>query len=175
MSRKTLFGALAVAAGVAAALAVKLYKDAGKADEEKDEDDAVHFITIESEEDEKKETDAQDLSGQSEEVREVCAVFPYLKPAFVEEVLVKDQEFKTLKGEDELVYVTHHVSFAHAAELEQFVAIMDEAGYTIEVENMDAKVSRKFFAQTGAITSDILNVANQTIALDGIYNSFEVE
>ena len=55
MSRKTMFGALAVAAGVAAALAVKLYKDAGKADEkEKDEDDAVHFITIESEEDEKK-------------------------------------------------------------------------------------------------------------------------
>ena len=32
MSRKTLFGALAVAAGVAAALAVKLYKDAGQAD-----------------------------------------------------------------------------------------------------------------------------------------------
>ena len=174
MSRKTLFGALAVAAGVAAALAVKLYKDAGKADEEKDEDDAVHFITIESEEDEKKETDAQDLRGQSEEVREVCAVFPYLKPAFVEEVLVKDQEFKTLKGEDELVCVTHHVSFAHAAEL-SVLTFRAHFSYTIEVENMDAKVSRKFFAQTGAITSDILNVANQTIALDGIYNSFEVE
>lgn len=176
MSRKTLFGALAVAAGVAAALAVKLYKDAGKADEkEKDEDDAVHFITIESEEDEKKETEADDLDGQSEEVKEVCAVFPYLKPAFVQEVLVKDQEFKTLKGEDELVCVTHHVSFTNTEELEQFVAIMDEAGYTIEVETMDAKVSRKFFAKTGAITSDILNVANQTVALAGTYNSFEVE
>ena len=91
MSRKTMFGALAVAAGVAAAIAVKLYKDAGKTDEDvKDEDDAVHFITIESEEDEKKETDAEDLNGQSEEVKEVCAVFPYLKPAFVEEVLVKN-------------------------------------------------------------------------------------
>ena len=52
---------------------------------------------------------------------------------------------------------------------------MDEAGYTIEVDGMDAKVSRKFFAQTGAITSDILNVANQTVALDGVYHSFEVE
>ena len=52
---------------------------------------------------------------------------------------------------------------------------MDEAGYTIEVETMDAKVSRKFFAKTGAITSDILNVANQTVALAGTYNSFEVE
>lgn len=176
MSRKTMFGALAVAAGVAAALAVKLYKDAGKADEkEKDEDDAVHFITIESEEDEKKETEADDLDGQSEEAKEVCAVFPYLKPAFVQEVLVKDQEFKTLKGEDELVCVTHHVSFTNTEELEQFVAIMDEAGYTIEVETMDAKVSRKFFAKTGAITSDILNVANQTVALAGTYNSFEVE
>lgn len=176
MSRKTMFGALAVAAGVAAALAVKLYKDAGKADEkEKDEDDAVHFITIESEEDEKKETEADDLDGQSEEVKEVCAVFPYLKPAFVQEVLVKDQEFKTLKGEDELVCVTHHVRFTNTEELEQFVAIMDEAGYTIEVETMDAKVSRKFFAKTGAITSDILNVANQTVALAGTYNSFEVE
>ena len=40
---------------------------------------------------------------------------------------------------------------------------------------MDAKVCRKFFAQTGAITSDILNVANQTVALDGVYHSFEVE
>ena len=176
MSRKTMFGALAVAAGVAAAIAVKLYKDAGKTDEDvKDEDDAVHFITIESEEDEKKETDAEDLNGQSEEVKEVCAVFSYLKPAFVEEVLVKDQEFKTLKGEDELVCVTHHVSFGNTAELEQYVAIMDEAGYTIEVDGMDAKVSRKFFAQTGAITSDILNVANQTVALDGVYHSFEVE
>ena len=108
-------------------------------------------------------------------MKEVCAVFPYLKPAFVEEVLVKDQEFKTLKGEDELVCVTHHVSFGNTAELEQYVAIMDEAGYTIEVDGMDAKVSRKFFAQTGAITSDILNVANQTVALDGVYHSFEVE
>ena len=174
MSRKTMFGALAVAAGVAAALAVKLYKDAGKKTE-KDEDDDVHFITIESEEDQKKETSCADMEGRSDEVREVCAVFPYLKPEFVEEILIKDGEFRTLKAEDELVNVVHKVSFGESAELEQFISIMDEAGYTIETDGNDAKVSRRFFAKTGAITSDVLNVANQTKALNGTYHSFEVE
>lgn len=176
MSRKRLFGALAVAAGVAAALAVKIYNDTKKDDQEDDDD--VHFITIESDDepkDETKETEPADVEGKPDEVKEVCAVFPYLKPDFVEEILVKDAEFRTLKGEDELVSVSHHVRIDEAVELEKFIAIMDEAGYAIEVEGTSAKVTRKFFAKQGAIISDILNVSNQTAALNGVYESFEVE
>lgn len=173
MSRKSIFGALAVAAGVSAAVAVKLYKDTRKRHEEK-KDDEIHFITIDSD-DEKKETASEDVSGKSDEVKEVCAVFPFLKPEFVEEVLVKDAEFKELTGEDNLVTVNHYVTFTDYSKMEQFVAIMDEAGYAIEVEASEAKVTRKFFAQQGAITSDILNVANQTAALNGEYNRFELE
>lgn len=173
MARKSIFGALAVAAGVSAAVAVKLYKDTRKRHEEK-KDEEIHFITIDSDDD-KKETDAEEVSEKSEEVREVCSVFPFLKPEFVEEVLVKDAEFKELTNEDNLVTVTHYVTFTDYAKMEQFVAIMDEAGYTIEVEATEAKVTRKFFAQQGAITSDILNVANQTAALNGEYSRFEVE
>ncbi|MGM9942331.1 MAG: hypothetical protein ACI32N_10155 [Bulleidia sp.] len=177
MSRKTMFGALAVAAGVAAALAVKIYHDTKKDDQEEDGD--VHFITIDSDDEEKKEepqeTGSADVEGKTDEVKEVCAVFPYLKPDFVEEILVRDAEFRTLKGEDELVSVSHNVRIDNAVELEKFIAIMDEAGYAIEVEGTSAKVTRKFFAKQGAITSDILNVSNQTAALNGVYEGFEVE
>ena len=172
MSRKSIFGALAVAAGVSAAVAVKLYKDTRRRHENKDEE--VHFITIESDDD-KTKTNNEDVSALSGEVKEVCAVFPFLKPEFVEEVLVKDAEFKELTGEDNLVTVSHFVTFDDYSKMEQFVAIMDEAGYAIEVEATEAKVTRKFFAQQGAITSDILNVANQTAALNGNYSRFEVE
>lgn len=172
MSRKSIFGALAVAAGVSAAVAVKLYKDTRRRHENKDEE--VHFITIESDDD-KTKTNNEDVSALSDEVKEVCAVFPFLKPEFVEEVLVKDAEFKELTGEDNLVTVSHFVTFDDYSKMEQFVAIMDEAGYAIEVEATEAKVTRKFFAQQGAITSDILNVANQTAALNGNYGRFEVE
>lgn len=175
MSRKTIFGALAVAAGVTAAVAVKLYNDAKHKTKEEEEDEEVHFIEIDSD-DKEQETNESALEGKSDEVREICTVYPYLTPDFVEEIIsVKEQEFRTMKTEEDLVSVVHSVSFETDSELEQFIAIMDEAGFTVETEEHDVKVSRKFFAKQGAIASDILNVANQTAALNGTYSGFEVE
>lgn len=172
MARKSIFGALAVAAGVSAAIAVRLYKDTRRKHEDKDEE--VHFITIDSDDDEKKETDADDVKGKPEEVKEVCSVFPYLKPEFVEEILAKEGEFSELNDDDSLVSLTHTVTLEDYGSMEQFVSIMDGAGYGIEVEGNTAKVTRRFFARQGAIASDILNVANQTVALGGSYDHYEI-
>ena len=78
-----LFGALAVAVGVGAVIAVKLLKDQKETEnnEVEDDDNEVHFITLADGDGVAQPT--YDASDRSLEVQEVCGVYPYLNPDFV--------------------------------------------------------------------------------------------
>ncbi len=185
MLRKTIMGAFAVAAGVAAgvaaAVAVKAYKDIKKNKTEETEkgEDEVHFIKIDS--DVEPETKVEenlphfDLEGKPEEVKEICGVYPYLDPDFVEQILARDEDFNHAYEEDTLVSMKHKVSFESDEDLASYADIMEDAGYDVEIQDHRAEASRKFFIQQGAIISDILNVANQTVASGGVYEGYEVQ
>jgi len=106
-----LFGALAVAVGVGAVVAVKLLKDQKETEnkEVEDDDNEVHFITLSDGDGVAQPT--YDASDRSPEVQEVCGVYPYLNPDFVEELLAEASSLNGMFEQDTLVTIHHYVSF----------------------------------------------------------------
>lgn len=176
MFRKSIFTVAGLAAVAAAsAVAYKLVKD--KKETEETSEDEIHFITIEDGdemEEEPQEPKTFSAEGKSEEVQEIAAIYPYLDPDFIEEILSKNNEFNTSYEEDVLVSICHHTKFTSSEERKAFVEIMEVGGYETEVKGDDVLSKRKFFTQSGAIISDILNVANQACALCGTYESYDI-
>lgn len=177
MSHKSVFWSLigTVAVGAVAAGAVALLKN--KKEETTSNDEEIHFIKIEDGEPEVKEESVKTFSaeGKSEEVKEVAAVYPYLDPDFIEELLNKNDSFNTSFEEDTLVTIQHHCKFYDAQERKAFRDIMEVAGYETNELVDEVVAARKFFVQNGAIISDILNVANQTNALQGKYLDYDIQ
>lgn len=178
MFHKTIIGAAIIAAAAGAVVLAKVIKDHmdedHKDDEDEEDDDEVHFIKIDADPEEENEEEPQqfDASGKSEEVQEVCGVYPYLNPDFVEEMLAKNSEFNAMFENDTLITITHKVTFENHADLETFLDIMDAAGYIcVQLSDHEMTSQKKLFTEEGAILSDILNVANQTAALHGVYES----
>ncbi|MBQ7992980.1 MAG: hypothetical protein IJM63_06490 [Solobacterium sp.] len=171
MFQRTLFKAMSVAVGALAVLAVKAVLDSREADKY-DDDEEINFIRISDEDDEQPVYDA---SEKSSEVQELCAVYPYLNPDFVEATLADNAKYNEQYDADTPLSVTHSVHFSNSNAAEEFSQIMEEAGY-ICVERSDYAVAatKRLFGADGAITSDILNVANQTAALKGTYESCEI-
>ena len=172
MSRKSIFtaGMLALAT-VGTAAALYLLK---KKDEDKEEE--IHFIKIDDGEESKEESvKTYSAEEKSEDVQEIAAVYPYLDPEFIEKILNKNDEFNTSYEEDVLVTIQHRVKFDQEEERKAFVEIMELSGYETAVKGDMVLASRKFFTQSGAIISDILNVANQTLALQGVYEDYDIQ
>ena len=169
MIRRTIFGALAVAASVGTAFIVKTLLN--KEENEAEDDEEVRFITIKDDDDEPQMYDASD---RSEEVRKVCAVYPYLDPDFVETVLGKNDDLNALYEEDTLVSLEHTVSFKDTEGKEKFTDILESSGYSCSEKNGTVTAKKKLFTEDGAIVSDILNVANQAAALGGTYKDYDV-
>ena len=200
MFRKTIFGALALAAGIGAAVAIKFIEEQEK--EKELEDDEVHFIHISDEDDNEtvrsnplfqedegvveEEIDideylnrASDLIDPKEavvpqEVLEVCAVYPYLDPEFVQGLLEKNDSLNKEFPEDTLITISHMTNFPNADVAGEFMKIMDNAGYVCTQVASSVKAVKKFFTEPGAIISDVLNVANQTRAVSGEYAEYTI-
>lgn len=176
MARKNIFwsavGALAVGAIAAGAVALLQNK---KEENESSSDDEIHFIKIEDGEPETKEVKTFSAEGKSDEVKEVAAVYPYLDPNFIEELLNKNDSFNTSFEEDTLVTIQHHCKFYDGEERKAFRDIMEVGGYETSELADEVVAARKFFVQNGAIISDILNVANQTNALQGKYLDYDIQ
>ena len=166
-----LFGALAVAVGVGAVVAVKLLKDQKETEnnEVEDDDNEVHFITLADGDGVAQPT--YDASDRSLEVQEVCGVYPYLNPDFVEELLAEASSLNGMFEQDTLVTIHHYVSFDSEKNREAFADIMTAAGYECAEEG----ITKKLFVEDGAIISDILNVANQASVLNGNYQNYSIQ
>ena len=86
-------------------------------------------------------------------------------------VLIFNEQYE----EDTLLTVSHKAGFPSEELKNQFMDIMDTHGYTCTCDGEGTvTASRKFFMENGAVVSDILNVANQTCALKGTYQDYEV-
>lgn len=171
MSRKSILAFSAIALAAASALAAYTLKKSKKTQE--NEDDEIHFIKIEDGNVEEKKVDPS-FEEKSDEVKEVASVYPYLDLDFIEKILNKNDEFNSSYEEDSLVTVMHHVRFAIAEERKAFEEIMGLSGYETTTQDDKVVATRKFFTQPGAIISDILNVANQTNALQGVYEKYDI-
>lgn len=172
MFQRTLLTAMAVAAGALAAAALKTILE-HKDDKKYDDDEEVRFIRIS---DDEEETAGYDASARSEQVQQICAVYPYLHPDFVEAKLAENEKLLEEYPPETMVALTHSVHFSDSNAAEEFSSIMEEAGYIcVDRSDYAVAVTRKLFSEDNAIVSDILNVANQTAALNGTYENYEIQ
>ncbi len=163
MFQRTILSALVVAAAAGTAIAIKALN---KKDKEED-DDEIHFIKI---------NDSDDPTPTDEEVAEVSALYPYLSDSFISDMLALNPRFQREYEEDTLVTLVHTASFADAASRAAFRDILTDAGYTCEDKTeLEITASKRFFVEDGAIISDVLNVANQTAALQGEYKGYDIK
>lgn len=171
MLQRTILGALATAAVVGGVLIVKALKKTDDKPEETEE--GIHFMSIDEVAGEPEETKAS--PGMLEAVAEICGVYPYLTPDFVEGILDAGEALNKQFEEDVLVAVVHSAVFPNEELKKSFLEIMDANGYDCEYESgSEVKVSKKLFTENDAIISDILNTANQVYALKGVYGDYEV-
>ena len=182
MFRRSIAGALAIALGVAAGIALNAISKRNKEQEEdyEDDDDEIHFIRIsdddEDEEPEEPEEPAKPVQAAGPEVEEVCGLYPYLTHDFVAETLAKNGELNAAYPEDTLITLNHRIGFENTEEADKFAEIMETANYEIKKgKNNSVTASKKLFTEEGAIISDILNVANQASALNGTYKKYTIE
>ena len=171
MLRK-LLGAAVAATAVTAAVVTILSK---KKEKEEVEEEPVHFINIEDVSDEEGENEGKE-EEVSEEVKEIAAIYPYLRSSFIAEQFARNDAFNAEYPEDTLVAISHKVRFSHLEEKEQFLEIAKENGY--DVEELNAKeivVAKKLYSTDGAILSDIYNVANQVNCLNGTYEGYKID
>lgn len=136
-------------------------------DEEEDEEDDtldIHAF-LKPEEGEEKEEGPID-----EDVKEIAAIYPYLDPAFISDTLDRSDAFDLEFPEDTLVSAMHTVTFTDLHDVLNFEVIMADAGYICQHDaSLTVRAAKRFFAEEGAVVSDILNVANQAAALHGKY------
>ncbi len=196
MLRRSILGVLTIAAGLGAALAVKYLTDnENEREEDKDlfdGDEEVHFIQIND--DSRSLDDSEDFTAEippfsneelkeeveeetavSDDVKEICAVYPYLEESFVDDLLQKNDTFEEEYPEDTLITISHAMKFADDESGDIFLKIADEAGYVCTKVGLTITATKKLFTQSGAIISDILNVSNQTKALGGDYLEYTIE
>ena len=178
MFRKSVLGALVLAAAAATAVLIKTLTDE-EADRLTDEsDDEIHFIHIDDDEEEIDESEPEifDASNTSSDVREICAIYPYLSPTFIEDLLKQNDDFNEKYPEETLITINHYVTFPTLKAENAFKKIMEDAGYACDPtdEDMTLVATRKIFTKDGAIVSDILNVANQVAAIKGDYQEYSI-
>ena len=172
MFHRTLFGALAVAAGFTFGIALKLLNDRLNAPEEKtddenaNEDEEINFLEI-------KDDEEEDAYPQA--VKELETVYPYLKPAFINDLLGQNEELNKKYEPETLIVIRHKAVFDADENEDRFMQILGDSGYDTVKEKTAVTVCKKMYTENGAIISDVLNVANQAQALNGQYIDFETE
>ena len=177
MLRKTIIASLVTAGAVATAIVVRsLLNDTLKQAEEEDEE--INFISI-SEETPDDSEDEEELPKAEEvapEIKEIAALYPYLKPEFISEQFGRNDVFNREYPEDTLITISHKAKFDDTQTMNSFVKIGEDNGYGSEILNeTEVKISRKMFTEDGAILSDIFNVANQVSCLKGVYEGYNIE
>ena len=158
---------------------IEIHDDDEDEESDDDESEGPHLDEVGSEEAEEgsvdlhfamPEEEGEDDVEIDEDVKEISSIYPYLKPAFIAETLSRSEEFNKEFPEDTLVSAMHTVIFEDLHDVLNFEVIMADAGYICQHDaSMTVRAAKRFFAEEGAVISDILNVANQTAALHGKY------
>ena len=177
MLRKTIIASLATAGAVAAAIVVRsLLNDTLKKAEEEDEE--INFISI-SEETPDDSEDEEELPKAEEpapEIKEIAALYPYLKPEFIAEQFGRNDVFNREYPEDTLITISHKAKFAAEDIMKEFGGIAEENGYSCDVIGAaECIITKKMFTENGSILSDIYNVANQVACLNGTYEGYRID
>ncbi|MBQ9328531.1 MAG: hypothetical protein IJ225_08375 [Solobacterium sp.] len=171
MLKRIIGAAVASAAAIGVAAAVKLIVDRDNNEEENE--DEVRFVSLDDAEETPEEVKEEEFAP---EINEIAELYPYLAKTFIAEQFARNEVFNEQYPEDSLVTITHKAKFEDGEVLGEFTKIGEDNGYTAEVLNeTEAAITRKMFTEDGSILSDIYNVANQVACLKGTYEGYNIE
>ncbi|MCI7221391.1 MAG: ribonuclease E inhibitor RraB [Erysipelotrichaceae bacterium] len=156
--KKSILVSLLATAGVAAYFVSKKLKP-------KDDYEEVMFVEIDDEEDEDKE--------YGPTVQEIQKMYPELSLNFINNTFEQNDKFNEEYTGN--VKVEHHISFQDESDLNIFIDVCKDNKYEVEKDGNSVKVISKFTNEKGSIMSDIFNVANQCLLLNGQYLGYKIE
>ena len=131
----------------------------------KDDYEEVMFVEIDDEEDEDKE--------YGPTVQEIQKMYPELSLNFINNTFEQNDKFNEEYVGN--VKVEHHISFQDESDLNIFIDVCKDNKYEVEKDGTSVKVISKFTNEKGSIMSDIFNVANQSLLLNGQYLGYKIE
>ena len=123
------------------------------------------FVEIDDEEDEDKE--------YGPTVQEIQKMYPELSLNFINNTFEQNEKFNEEYVGN--VKVEHHISFQDESDLNIFIDVCKDNKYEVEKDGNSVKVISKFTNEKGSIMSDIFNVANQSLLLNGQYLGYKIE
>ena len=123
------------------------------------------FVEIDDEEDEDTE--------YGPTVQEIQKMYPELSLNFINNTFEQNDKFNEEYVGN--VKVEHHISFQDESDLNIFIDVCKDNKYEVEKDGTSVKVISKFTNEKGSIMSDIFNVANQSLLLNGQYLGYKIE
>lgn len=156
--RGLLFSVLALG-GVVTAVAVAKTKKKAKEYEE------VMFVEIDDNDDSE-----QEFGYVVDELKEI---YPYLQTSFINAIYQDNEQFDNqYTGK---IKVNHAIVFEDENDCNIFIDVSNENGYDVSKEGLKVYLDSYFENEKGRIMSDILNVANQAVCLNGSYTGYKIE
>ncbi len=104
-------------------------------------------------------------------------LYPYLNMNFIRSVYDLKEEIADTYPLDARVLLLHRIGFVVLDELRQFVEIVLDHGYRVNVDEdkMIVDVFKVFDNEDGKILANVFDIANQARVLDGSYEGYHVE
>ena len=106
-------------------------------------------------------------------VQEIQKMYPELSLNFINNTFEQNDKFNEEYVGN--VKVEHHISFQDESDLNIFIDVCKDNKYEVEKDGTSVKVISKFTNEKGSIMSDIFNVANQSLLLNGQYLGYNIE
>ena len=106
-------------------------------------------------------------------VQEIQKMYPELSLNFINNTFEQNDKFNEEYVGN--VKVEHHISFQDESDLNIFIDVCKDNKYEVEKDGTSVKVISKFTNEKGSIMSDIFNVANQSLLLNGQYLGYKIE
>lgn len=117
------------------------------------------------------------LSEEEEIYQQINEMYPYLSRDFIIRVYELKEVIAQNYPLNEMVLVLHRVHFDRLDDLQQFVEIVSNHGYNVNVDEnkMIVDLFRRYQNTDGKILSNIFEIANQAGLLHGVYEGYWID
>lgn len=142
-------------------------------EEVKDEEDYLQDLIDDMQE----EIEAEQEETKPDIYDQINELYPYLTKSFVRSVYDLKQSIADEYPYDKDVIVLHRVSFNNLEDLQQFVEIVTNHNYGVNVDEkkMIVDLFKLYRNSDGKILTNIFEIANQARLLHGEYEGYRVE
>ncbi len=134
------------------------------------------FTNNDYEVDEVSDKQKQEEARKKEVYDSIVALYPYLSNGFIKGVYDLKQSFANDYKDGEKIVILHRLRFEDINGLRQFVDVMINHGYLVNVDEKQMIVDtfKEHVNSDGKILTDIFEIANQAKLLTGDYDGYRI-